>query len=192
MTIALPRTASHRAGTAFLGMVLFLGSWAMLFASLFFAYGVVRANAHAWPPADLPRLPLGLPGFATLVLAGSSFLYENAQARLRGGRSGVSAAIAGAIFLGAVFLGAQSVVWRELWAAGLRPDTGTYASVFFGFTVFHALHVLVGLGALAWLAFRGARGTYSAAHHLPVRLWGLYWHMVGIIWGLMFVTVYVV
>ena len=30
------------------GMALFLGSWAMLFATLFFSYGLLRSGAAAW------------------------------------------------------------------------------------------------------------------------------------------------
>src|SRR5436189_86613 len=50
-----------------LGMVMFMAAWAMLFAGLFFAYGVLRVRATDWPPADLPRLPRLLPGVATVV-----------------------------------------------------------------------------------------------------------------------------
>ena len=58
--------------TAYLGMVVFLGSWAMMFAALFFAYGFVRSRSAAWPPPDVPELPWGAPAINTLVLAGSS------------------------------------------------------------------------------------------------------------------------
>jgi heme/copper-type cytochrome/quinol oxidase subunit 3 len=44
---------------------------------------------------------------------------------------------------------------------------------------------VVGLGAFAWLAVR------RTARAMPLRLWALYWHMVGVIWAVMFVTVYV-
>src|SRR5512144_2951674 len=58
--------------TSYVGMVIFLGSWAMMFAALFFSYAVVRAHAPAWPPPDLPPLPIVLPGLNTLVIAASS------------------------------------------------------------------------------------------------------------------------
>jgi heme/copper-type cytochrome/quinol oxidase subunit 3 len=54
------------------------------------------------------------------------------------------------------------------------------------------LHVLVGIGALAWLTRGALRGKYSAARFLPVRLWTMYWHFVGVVWGAMFVAVCVV
>jgi heme/copper-type cytochrome/quinol oxidase subunit 3 len=42
----------------------------------------------------------------------------------------------------------------------------------------------VGLVALGWLALR--------PRPLSLRLWTIYWHMVGVIWGVMFLLVYVV
>src|ERR1700687_392226 len=58
--------------TAYLGMVVFLGSWAMMFAALFFAYGFVRTRSVAWPPPDLPELPWETPALNTLILLSSS------------------------------------------------------------------------------------------------------------------------
>jgi cytochrome c oxidase subunit 3 len=180
-----PTLARHRATTALLGMVVFMASWAMLFAGLFFAYGVVRARALAWPPADLPNLPLALPALGTLLLALSSAALARAGKRARAGQSGVAGAIAGAGLLGLGFLTVQTVVWTALWRAGLRPESGPYGSTFYGLTVFHALHVVVGLLALAALALRP-----RAAGGPGLRLWTLYWHMVGVIWALMYGLVY--
>jgi cytochrome c oxidase subunit III len=89
-----------------------------------------------------------------------------------------------------VFLALQAVVWTGVWRRGLVPSGGPYASVFYAFTAFHALHVLVGLAALGWLASRVA----SSARPLrtEVRLWGWYWHFVGVVWAALYVTVYLV
>src|SRR5712692_9335115 len=71
--------------TAYLGMIIFLGSWAMMFAALFFAYAFARARADVWPPPDLPRLPLAVPGFNTLVLAASSAAIQWGALAIRRG-----------------------------------------------------------------------------------------------------------
>jgi heme/copper-type cytochrome/quinol oxidase subunit 3 len=175
------RGARHRETTAVLGMSVFVASWAMLFAALFFAYGVTRARALAWPPADLPRLPLALPALATVAIAAASAALSRAQRR-RG-----EASVVGPLLLaatgGTVFLAIQLLVWRALWTAGLRPETGTYASVFYGLTTFHALHVLVGLIGLGSLLLWPRRP-------IALRLWTIYFHMVGLLWLLLFVGVY--
>jgi cytochrome c oxidase subunit III len=178
------RSARHRETTAVLGMALFIASWAMLFAALFFAYGFTRVRAVAWPPADLPPLPLGWPALATVAIAGCSgaLIWAQKQPTRARLRAGVALALAGAV----VFLAVQVFVWRMLAQAGLRPDGGPYASVFYGLTTFHALHVAVGIVGLSWLWPRLGGDTAT----LPLRLWTLYVHMVGVLWGLLYLGVY--
>lgn len=178
--------------TAYLGMVVFLGSWAMMFAALFFAYGFVRARSPAWPPPDLPQLPWLTPAVNTALLAASSLAVQRGLRFIRAGAPRkLGSALLVALFLGTLFLGLQLTVWTGLYRQGLHPDTsGPYGSVFWGLTGFHALHVAVGLGGLGLLCRRTFAGTYSAARHLPVRLWALYWHFVGAVWALMFITIF--
>jgi heme/copper-type cytochrome/quinol oxidase subunit 3 len=175
--------------TAQVGMAIFLGSWAMLFVGLFFAYAFVRGRAPVWPPIDAPPLPRLVPGLNTLAIAASSVVVERAvRAHELGRTPGASRGLAVAAALGTVFLALQTVVWIDLWRAGLVPSGGTYPSVFYAFTAFHALHVLVGLAALAWLAIRTrAHGTTR----VNVRLWSWYWHFVGVLWVLLYATLYV-
>jgi cytochrome c oxidase subunit III len=176
--------------TSYVGMVIFLGSWAMMFAALFFAYAVVRFRAPIWPPLDQPRLPILLPGLNTVLIAASSGLVAVAVRATALGRLRRAFDCLGiAAILGALFLLLQLVVWGSLWNAGLVPSSGPYASVFYALTTFHALHVVVGLVALVWLSFRAwqQRATRSA-----VQLWGMFWHFVGAIWVALYVTVYLV
>jgi heme/copper-type cytochrome/quinol oxidase subunit 3 len=179
--------------TAYLGMVIFLASWAMLFASLFFAYGVVRARTEVWPPDDLPPAPVAWGAVNTAILALSGAAIQLALFSVRRGRARtVAPGIAASAILGAIFLALQIASWAQSHAAGLTPDAGPYASVFYGLTWFHALHVAVGVVALAWLAARAFQGRFTPARHRGIRLWAMYWHFVGIIWALMFVLVYLV
>jgi len=181
-----PGHPAHEEKTARIGMAVFLGSWAMLFVALFFSYGIVRARTPLWPPLDQPRLPLLLPGLNTAVIGASSAAMVMAE-RFPGLRRR-AVALTSAAALGAVFLTLQALVWTRLWREGLVPSGGPYPSVFYALTVFHALHVLVGLAALATLAVRAARGRAS---WIAVRLWGMYWHFVGVVWLALYVAVYV-
>jgi cytochrome c oxidase subunit 3 len=185
---AAPGPANRQEATAYIGMVVFLASWAMLFASLFFAYGLVRSHAPEWPPPDLPRLPLLVPGLNTLVALGASLALE------RAGRAvtprAVTSRLVLAATLGAAFLALQAVVWSSLWREGLHLDGGPYPSAFYALTGLHAAHVLVGLLALGWLAWRAARGAIGQRQRTPLRLWTMYWHFVGAMWLILYVTVY--
>ena len=178
--------------TAMMGMVLFLGAWAMMFAAMFIAYGFMRARLSSWPPPDVAELPWKLPLGNTLVLALSSACYQWGVREVKAARAGRAWPwLLGAALLGVLFVALQVVLWRAMYARDLTPwSAGAYSSVFYGLTWLHAAHVVVGIGGVGTVAVRSLLGAYSAARHLALKLWGLYWHFVGAVWVLMFVTIF--
>jgi len=174
------------------GMVLFLGSWAMMFGALFLCYALLRIRAPFWPPLGMTELPLALPGTSTLLLLLSSATMHRALSGLRRGRlAQFRLHLLATILLGSLFTALQCAVWIELWSAGLRLDSGTYGGLFYLLTVFHILHVLVGLGLLLWLLGPTLRRHATAPRRVPVTLTSMFWHGVDAVWVVMFLTVYV-
>jgi cytochrome c oxidase subunit 3 len=172
-------------------MIIFLGGWAMMFGGLFFAYALVRVKQPMWPPPGEPHLPLALPAVNTALLIGSSAAMQLALRSVRSARPrALTAWLLAALALGAAFVTAQLWLFHSLNAAGLRPDSGIYGSVFYALTGFHGLHVAVGLIGLLTLLPRALRGRFSVQHHTPVRMWTMFWHFVDAVWVLMFVTVF--
>jgi cytochrome c oxidase subunit 3 len=199
---ALPR-ARRGDATAGVGMAIFLGAVAMLFAALFFAYAVMRAQAPAWPPAGQAPLPRGALGLNTLVLLAASLALRGARASAgRGDDSVARRRAVTALALGAGFLVAQIVVWRSLVRVGAGPASGIYGSVFFAISGFHALHVVGGIVALAFLVLArgglagasGAASTVSPAQAFAgasarrLGLCALYWDFVLAVWLLFYVV----
>lgn len=177
--------------TQSLGMIIALGSWAMMFGALFFVYAGVRTSARVWPPAGLPALPVALPLVNTLVLALSSvMLWIGTNALTRGNRKVLPRYVALSFGFGTLFLVLQVKVWKDLWLLGLMPSTGIYASVFYGLTVLHAVHVLAGLIVLAVIFARSLKGTYTEHNAIRVRVAGMFWHFVDVVWIFMFVALY--
>jgi cytochrome c oxidase subunit 3 len=76
---------------------------------------------------------------------------------------------------------------------GPRPAN---AHLFFGFyyamTGLHAVHVLAGMGVIAWLMFRTVFGHFGRAYFTPIDLGGLYWHIVDLIWIFLFPLFYLI
>ena len=177
-------TLRDRELSGFVGMVVALGAFAMWFAALFFAYAALRARAPMWPPDGDPRLPVGLPGLNTLVLAASSGALGLATRALDGGAIGKFRRLAAmAMALGALFLALQLRVWIDVWRGGLMPSSSAYGSVFYALTAVHAAHVLGGLLAVGITAV-GARGP-------SVQRAAMFWHFVGAVWIPMYLFVYV-
>jgi cytochrome c oxidase subunit 3 len=175
---------SRQDATATIGMAIFLGAVAMLFAALFFAYAVMRAQAPAWPPAGEAPLPRGALAGNTLLLVAATLALRRALALARRAEAARSRALSWtALGLGAGFLLAQALVWRGLAAAGAGPASGIYGSVFFAISGLHALHVMGGLVALpfALLASPGASPRRLAAC-------ALYWDFVLVVWLLFYLV----
>lgn len=66
-----------------------------------------------------------------------------------------------------------------------------FFSTYFLITGLHGIHVLVGMGVIAWLAFGAWRGRFTSGHSTPVEIGGLYWHLVDLIWILVFALMYI-
>jgi cytochrome c oxidase subunit 3 len=163
-------------------MAIFLGAAAMLFAALFLAYAVMRAQAPAWPPAGAAPLPRRALGLNTLVLVAASLALRGARGAARRAQPARARLRArAALALGAGFLAAQAVVWHALATSGAGPASGIYGSVFFAFSGLHAVHVAGGLIALAFVAARGAGARRLGAC-------ALYWDFVLVVWLLFYVS----
>lgn len=190
-TIVTMPAETERQFTDHVGMIVFLASWAMMFGALFFLLVGLRLRAPAWPPPG-PRLPVLLPAIATAVLVASELVLLRVMAALRRreGRRIVSG-LAALLALGFLFLGLQGATWASVWKAGLRHDSGPYGSLFYALTIFHALHVVVGLGLLAGRLPAASRHEYDVRHAARFRLAGMFWHFVGIVWILTFLSMYI-
>jgi heme/copper-type cytochrome/quinol oxidase subunit 3 len=165
--------------TGAIGMAVFLGACAMLFAALLFAYAVVRTQASAWPPPGTPVFPRGAAAANGLLLIAAGLALR--RARVRG-----PAWTAAALGLGTLFLLMQAALWGRLVAAHLGPGTGALGDVFFALSIFHALHVLGGLIAISLLLRPGARPD---ARPRRLRLATLYLNFVAAVWVVIYVAV---
>jgi cytochrome c oxidase subunit III len=67
-----------------------------------------------------------------------------------------------------------------------------FFSFYFAMTGLHALHMIIGIGLLTFLAITAARGSYSNEYFTPVEMSGLYWHFVDIVWVFLFPLLYLI
>jgi cytochrome c oxidase subunit 3 len=177
-----------------LGMVIFIGSEVMLFASLFTAYFMVRFNIAEdnWPPLNSAGEPFELPkvitGVNTLVLVFSSFTIWYAEHSLRhGNRKGLMRGLGLTILLGATFLTVQINEYVHL---GFTPADKAFGSTFYTLTGFHGAHVAVGLTILTFCFVRARVGDFSAKKMTPLAAGSIYWHFVDVVWVLLYILVY--
>ncbi len=72
----------------------------------------------------------------------------------------------------------------------VRDKVRIFFWIYFVMTGLHALHMIIGLGIMAWLLWTAWRGAYSADYYSPVEMSGLYWHFVDIVWIFLFPLLY--
>ncbi len=160
-----------------LGVWLFLASEAMFFGALFSGYVMIRAGSSDWPASFG-----GFPWLETLLLAAASLAVGRTRSRLVG-----SAVLAG------LFVAMKFATDAALIAKGMTPASSTFLACWFTLTTVHALHVLAGAMAMAWLA----GPSFAIADAEPDR-WRSridvvrrYWLFVDVVWLLIVVSFYV-
>jgi cytochrome c oxidase subunit 3 len=190
---------------ATLGMWVFLAQEILFFGGLFCAYTVYRNLYYAGFSEASHHLDWKLGGVNTAVLIGSSLTMALAvRAAAQGRRGLIVLFLILTILLGGVFLGIKVFEYKEKFDHHLVPGHGfrwegpnahpaeIFYSLYFAMTGLHALHMIVGIPILAWIAWMAQRGRYSPAYHSPVEMVGLYWHFVDIVWIFLFPLLYLV
>lgn len=76
---------------------------------------------------------------------------------------------------------------------GKRPsNVQIFFGIYFLMTGLHGLHVIIGMGAIAWILIRSLRGEFGPEYFTPVDFVGLYWHLVDLIWIFLFPLLYLI
>ena len=119
----------------------------------------------------------------TLVLVTSGWLAALAVEAAKAEQIGkLRLSLLGAILLGMVFLILKGAEYADLWSQSIGTETHAFYTFSFLLTGFHAAHVVAGI---ALLALVGWVGTPRA-----VETGAAFWHMVDLVWVLLFPVVY--
>jgi heme/copper-type cytochrome/quinol oxidase subunit 3 len=173
-----------------LGMLLFIMSEALFFGALIVTYIAYRGQSTSGPTAAT-ALDVRTAAIFTVFLLASSVTMGLATARLgRRDVVGLRLWLTVTILLGAVFLAGQGNEYVRLYQGGVTVSRNLWGSTFFTLTGFHALHVLIGLIALAWTALSVRPGEPKIAGASAVEAVALYWHFVDGVWIAVFSVVY--
>ncbi len=125
-----------------IGFALIAGATVMFFLGFVFAYFYLRSldNSGLWrPPGVDPSTGFGIAIAAAFALSAVSFSYSSWAAR--NGRGWVAAAGV-ALVLGLFGCAAQAFEYAHI---SFGPESGGYASVFFGWTALYVVVVLLAM-----------------------------------------------
>jgi cytochrome c oxidase subunit 3 len=163
------------------GVSVFIVGEILIFLGLFAAYWALRLSAGPnWPPAGTPEISKIMPLVMTVILVTSSYTYHVAEEKLEtGDRSGFLKMMVVTLLIGLLFLGCTIFEYTHLYHEGFTPGTNQYSAAFYSLTGFHASHVLVGLLSFVAIIISFLR---FEPNHLFVKVAGIYWHFVDIVW----------
>ena len=177
-----------------LGMWIFLLSEIIVFGSLIIVYLYVRVTSSSWPEdIQLHNLPIGTAN-TILLLTSSLAIILSLQAAKAGNFKACKIGLAGTFILGFLFLELKfGFEWPDLFVKGFFPaSSGLPASTYYILTGAHAVHIAVGLVAVAYLLLKTLRNKYTAENHPALENVGLYWHFVDIVWMFLFPLFYLI
>lgn len=168
------------------GMIVTLVSFAMLFATLMMGFAMYRLTAPVWPPAGMTKPSLVLPSLSTLFIFISSVCFMKFEKNIADKRGLMST-----IVLGFAFMLIQTLLWHSLKTQGIYVSSGIFPSIIYAFTWIHAAHIVAALAMLIWL-YLSVRKEISPKTQLQAANTGKFWHFLGIVWFIMFVTIFVI
>lgn len=163
-------------------MWVLVGSEFLVFGAALLAFSVMRVlrpQEFLESQDHLNRLA----GAVNTMILLTSGLFAAQAVHLRSERA-IRIRLALASLLGIVFLIIKGVEYRDELTAGFGILTNDFFTLFYLITGFHALHVVLGIVILGIVAAYPARANVETGT--------VFWHMVDIVWLLVFPVLYLI
>jgi nitric oxide reductase NorE protein len=181
----------HIPGEAGLWLLIFgeMTFFAALFAS-FLLYRNGDVAGFAAGQAQLSK-PIGIAN-TLLLLTSSLFVAKGVDAARRGDTRTAPRLFALGLACAGGFAALKGVEYTALFARGIAVDSHVFYGFYFGLTALHLGHVLIGAIFLALLMRFTARPLAKPSHVALTESAGVFWHMVDLLWIVIFALVYLV
>ena len=93
--------------------------------------------------------------------------------------------------LGGLFLVIKSLEFMDKYEQGINISTNTFFMFYFIMTVFHFLHVVLGLIILFTIYKNTLKGNYTPKEYTGMETGAVYWHLVDLLWIILFPLIYI-
>jgi nitric oxide reductase NorE protein len=164
----------------------------LVFAVFFAAYSFARAANVELFDTMQATLDREAGAVNTVLLLLGSWFVARAVAAIKADDANASArALAWGIACGGGFLAVKLFEYQAKFSAGISLSTNTFYMFYISLTFFHFMHVILGMVILAAIWLKTRRGGYGAANHHGMESGASYWHMVDLVWLILFPLVYV-
>lgn len=187
------RTGPARALPGDLAMWLFILSELTVFALLFILFSWMRTSDRELFLAGQALLhpTAGLINTLALLTA-SAFVAQGVLANRAGEQLRAARWLYGGLLVASVYVVVKVWEYWQLGRAGYGLNGDQFFMGYFLLTGFHFLHVLLGMLIVGFMARKLQRGGYGADNRVGFESGACYWHMVDLLWIILFPLVYVV
>jgi nitric oxide reductase NorE protein len=165
----------------------------LLFSVFFILLLTYRAEEPALFSSSQRSLDQFVGALNTLLLLTSSLFMALAVKSVRSGTPSARSAprlIAAAALLGLGFVIVKAFEWSARFAAGQTISSNDFFMFYFMYTGIHLLHVLLGLIVLTLLFLVSRRPSPDAHAVRLVESGGIFWHLVDLLWVVLFALFY--
>ncbi len=175
-----------------------LAMWCFIFAELlvfgifFLAYAFVRARNIELFNASQMHLDRVSGAINTVLLITSSYFVVRAVEAIQRNRGQRCAQwLIAAIVCGSFFVILKLIEFGAKIEAGITMSTNIFYMFYLFLAFFHFMHVILGMVILGSVALKAWRGGYTSVDHAGVETGAAYWHMVDLVWIVLFPLIYV-
>jgi nitric oxide reductase NorE protein len=127
----------------------------------------------------------------TLILLTSSFfMVRSVKAARALNRRAVQWNLALTILIGLGFAVTKLLEYSAKIDAGIGLTTNEFFTYYFAFTGIHFLHFAIGIAALSMMLLKSFQDALDAKFIVWIESVGCYWHMVDLLWIMLFPMIY--
>lgn len=173
------------------------GVWAFIiadmgaFALFFFIFTAGRMAAPEIYEQSRQTLDTTLGVINTLILLSSSlFMARAVEAAREGMRIKIIHNLILAILIGLGFAATKLIEYKMKLAHGIGLTTNEFYTYYFAFTGIHFLHFAIGIAALLMMLLKAHCDELDTKFLVWIESVGCYWHMVDLLWIMLFPMLY--
>jgi len=136
----------------------------------------------------------------TLILITSSYFVVKAvqsiktitKETLKEANQKASKWLLSAMVLGLAFLVIKILEFSHIFGAGITLSTNTFFMFYLLLTMFHFMHVLLGI-IILWNIYQKTKTVgYTSDDHSGIETGASYWHLVDLLWIVLFPLIYII
>jgi len=176
-----------------LAVWMFIYAELLAFGAFFITYIVTRSNNLELFNQYQLTLDAKSGLLNTLVLITSSFfVVKSVNAAKRDQLNKTVFWLFASVLAGLVFIAVKSYEFYSKYSEGVNLSTNTFYTFYLSMTFFHYMHVLLGLVILCAMLLKAKRGGYCSTDIHGLETGASYWHMVDLVWLVLFPLVYLI